>query len=431
MKNERLTNRIKEFIERKHFDNPFVQECITEFIEGHMELYGDIISEDELFSRLDENLDKITFAGQSPSLITMGEYKGRVADDTDVNEIILYYDESELDIPEYVKPFFEGYTQAGKDEVIQKRDAKRADIKSTLIHELTHAAYTIKGDFGIGEKHVFSHMMTSIIFKEYRNNANYTYVEPIVNYISSRIEGKDPEKLETYKFETQAIYMLAEKVDEKSIIRAAWESDEYKFKKTCIDALCKDEETGEKSYSSFEKGVEELAYIRKYGSPHIEDMRGEILKSKKILSELQQILNGETLEQETDKTKDEDHKDIEDTKNPEYTKAPEDTKIPEDIKFTNLPEQEESSSFSKKFAKFLSKHNSLMKVPFIKKYVDKHFPTLPPAENESTDWSKRTIFINGLTNNGEYLYLQPQKQQEKSLDKTNEQTIDDSQDISR
>lgn len=414
MKNQELTDRIDDFLKRKHFENPFIKECITEFIEDHMELYGDIISEDELFSRLDENVDKITFAGRekAPSLTTMGEYKGRVADDTDVNEIILYCNESDLDIPEGEKQSFFGYTKADQDKLIQERDKRRAEIKSTLIHELTHAAYTIKEPFGMGEKHVFSKSFMDYFQGGYRQYGTTTvFIEPIINYISSRIEKKDPEKLDTYKFETQAMYMLAEKVDEKSIIRAAWESDEDKFKKAYIEAIAPDEEKGEKSYNTFKDDINWLSCIRENPG----SISREITESKKTLSELQQIINGEI----TERPKFQYHKDIEDTK------------IPEDIKSTNLPDQEESLSFSKKFAKFLSKHNSLMKVPFIKKYVDKHFPTLPPAESESSDWSKRTIFINGLTNNGEYLYLQPQKQQEKSLDKTNEQTIDDGQDISR
>lgn len=64
MEKQELKNKIKEFCENKHFENSFIQECITEFIEGHTELYGDVISAEDLFKRLEDNLDKITFAGR-------------------------------------------------------------------------------------------------------------------------------------------------------------------------------------------------------------------------------------------------------------------------------------------------------------------------------------------------------------------------------
>ncbi len=43
--NQELKNKIQEFCEKKHFEHPFIQECITEFIEGHTKLYGEIIPE--------------------------------------------------------------------------------------------------------------------------------------------------------------------------------------------------------------------------------------------------------------------------------------------------------------------------------------------------------------------------------------------------
>ena len=61
MDTNELKEKIQAFCEKKHFDNPFIQKCITEFIEGHTELYGDVVSTDELFERLENNLDKITF----------------------------------------------------------------------------------------------------------------------------------------------------------------------------------------------------------------------------------------------------------------------------------------------------------------------------------------------------------------------------------
>lgn len=152
-----LKNKIKEFCENKHFENPFIQECITEFIEGHIELYGDIISAEDLFKRLEDNLDKITFVSYEKVLNgKLGEYKGRIADNTDVNEIFIYSDESDLELSKTDKKLWNLYTESDKQKLLQDIQRRRSNIKSTLIHELTHSAYTIKNEYGLGEKHVFS-----------------------------------------------------------------------------------------------------------------------------------------------------------------------------------------------------------------------------------------------------------------------------------
>ena len=45
------------------------------------------------------------------------------------------------------------YTESDKQKLLQDMQTRRAEIKSTLIHELTHSAYTIKDEYGMGEKH--------------------------------------------------------------------------------------------------------------------------------------------------------------------------------------------------------------------------------------------------------------------------------------
>lgn len=45
------------------------------------------------------------------------------------------------------------YTEADKQKLLQDIQTRKAEIKSTLIYELTHSAYTIKDEYGMGEKH--------------------------------------------------------------------------------------------------------------------------------------------------------------------------------------------------------------------------------------------------------------------------------------
>ena len=145
MEKQELKNKIIEFCKNKHFENPFIQECITEFIEGHTELYGDVISTEDLFKRLEDNLYKITFAGREKEPNgELGEYKGRIADNTDTNEIFIYFDEVDLELSETDKKMWNLYTESDKQNLLQDIQTRRAEIKSTLIHELTHSAYTIK-----------------------------------------------------------------------------------------------------------------------------------------------------------------------------------------------------------------------------------------------------------------------------------------------
>ena len=102
------------------------RECITEFIEGHTELYGDVISAGDLFKRLEDNLDKITFAGRNKALNgELGEYKGRIADNTDTNEIFIYFNESDLELSETDKKMWNLYTEADKQKLLQDMRAKK------------------------------------------------------------------------------------------------------------------------------------------------------------------------------------------------------------------------------------------------------------------------------------------------------------------
>ena len=129
MEKQELKDKINEFCKNKNFENPFIQECITEFIEGHTELYGDIIPAEDLFKRLEDNLDKITFAGREKAPNgELGEYKGRIADNTDVNEIFIYFNESDLELSETDKKMLNLYTESDKQKLLQ--DMRTKEIRN-------------------------------------------------------------------------------------------------------------------------------------------------------------------------------------------------------------------------------------------------------------------------------------------------------------
>ena len=392
MEKQELKNKIIEFCKNKHFENPFIQECITEFIEGHTELYGDVISTEDLFKRLENNLDKITFAGREKAPNgELGEYKGRIADNTDTNEIFIYFDEADLELSETDKKMWNLYTESDKQNLLQDIQTRRAEIKSTLIHELTHSAYTIKDEYGMGEKHIFSTTGKDYLSGEYRQIAgNNNNVEAIVNYISSRIEGKNPDEISTYQAETKAIYMLAEKIDEKSIVQSAWVSDEQQFKQAYVESIATDIETGEKSYNSFQNIMKKLVVTRGQNISIGENNR----KNEQLLSEMQQILDGKSYELESGKFKDMEH-----------------TIRTEDTISTDITERENKLSFTQRIAKFFEKHKPLMNISIIKNFVKKQLDILPPARNQeennvSTLNSRRNDFINEISNNGEFRKLQ-------------------------
>ena len=393
MEKQELKDKIKEFCKNKHFENPFIQECITEFIEGHTELYGDVISTEDLFKRLEDNLDKITFAGREKAPNgELGEYKGRIADNTDTNEIFIYFDEADLDLSETDKKMWTLYTESDKQKLLQDMQTRRSEIKSTLIHELTHSAYTIKDKYGIGEKHIFSETGKDYFSGEYRQiGGNNNNVEAIVNYISSRIEGKNPDEISTYQAETKAIYMLAEKIDEKSIVQSAWVSDEQQFKQAYLESIWADIETGEKSYNSFQNIMKKLVVTRGQNISIGENTQ----KNELLLSEMQQILDGKSYELESGKFKDMKH-----------------TTRTEDTISTDMPERENKLSLSQRIARFFEKHKPLMNISIVKNFVRRQLDVLPPARNQeennaSTLNSRRNDFINEISNNGEFRKLQP------------------------
>ena len=394
--------KIREFYENKNFKNPFIQECITDFIEEHINLYGDVVSTEALFKRLKDNLDRITFAGSEKAPNgELGEYKGRIADNIDINEVFIYFNESDLELSSTDKKMWNLYTESDKQKLIQDVEVKKSKIKSTLIHELTHSAYTIKNEYGIGEKHIFSETSKDYLSGEYRQiGGNNIFVEGIVNYIASRIEGKNPDEIETYQAETKAVYMMSKKVGEKSIIVAAWNSDEQHLRQSYIDSMKMDINTSEKSYNLFKECMKRLVVIREQNMNLGEQNR----KNESVLSEMQQILDEKSHGIESSKFKDIEHS----TRIEKYTSS-------------KAPLMESNLSFTQKVARFFEKHKVLMNIPFIRNFTDKQLNVLPPAreqeeKNISSFNDKRNNFINELSNNGEYRKLEPIKNNEERQD---------------
>ena len=231
-----IQKRVEDFCKRKNITHSLLQESVMEFVEGHDRLFGDIVSTDELFARLEENLDKISFAPSKGG--KLGTYEGRKRDNEDINEITIYTAQEELELSELTKKLFNTFTKEGQKKVLEERDNKRKNVKSTAIHELTHAAYTIKGKYGIGEKHIFSSTYSVAGMDGYRKNET-DYIEGVVNYISSKIEGKPLDKLNTYEYETKTIAMLVDKIGDKNLIQAAWNSDKSILKEAYINSIRK------------------------------------------------------------------------------------------------------------------------------------------------------------------------------------------------
>lgn len=288
-----MQERINEFLDKKKIEHPFLRECVTEFVEGHDRLFGDYVSTEDLFKRLDENLDKITFAGRNGTV--MGQYEKKNKNYDTINEIQIFSNESDLEIPEDVMKSFDIFTKETKQEYVQEREDRRNNIKVTVIHELTHAAYTKNDEYGRDSfEHIFSN--TSKNFMETREDKRFQggkqeYVEGIVNYISTKIKAPTSKVEQTYTFETQAIQMLAEKVGDETIIKSAWDSNEQILTDEYIKALGKTPEEGQKSYQEFCSDMISLKIIGKNEG----DLVRFFSRSKEVIGHMNNLLEGKTI----------------------------------------------------------------------------------------------------------------------------------------
>lgn len=288
LKKEEIEEKVNKFTEDKNIDNPLFKECIMKFVKGHNSEFGEIISTDDIIQRLYENLDRITFVGEFKN--AYGEYVKKDKNFKDKNEILIYKFKSSIQSSTYIR-----------DEMsddVKYREKKRyekdlSQIKSVIIHELTHAAYTKVSEEGDIE-HIFTTITDGQNFFDEEDKriqyGNSNFVEGIVNYIAREIEGKNDEDRLSYRYQTKAIYLLAYKIGDEKLIKSAWNSDEELFKKSYMETIKKPEEEAEISYEALNDDMGKLKLIEK----EEKEFTSYIGESMIYINHIENLLNGKT-----------------------------------------------------------------------------------------------------------------------------------------
>lgn len=229
-----MLEKITEFLDNKGINDEFIRNIVGGFINRHTELYGDVVPFESLMERLNANLHSINLIDPSQQIIdpryhnVVGTYEGFKK-----NSITMFFTQEHLRNPQL-----------------------REDFIGILIHELTHCAYTIKqNDIYKSEKQIFGRYEELLDGKTPLVDGSNTYMEPIVNYISTRIFGK---KNGTYPAQTSNIAKLTSILDEKDIVKSAFNSDEETFKQ-CFEVL------PEGAYEYYTEGMEWLNGSGEYG----------------------------------------------------------------------------------------------------------------------------------------------------------------------
>ena len=208
---------IDKFLENKKIDNPLIRDTVRRFIVGHNELYGNFIPFEDLMMRLNENLDRIVI--KDPEVgCTVGQFVGFKE-----NTINMYFYKSSFD----------------NEQLIE-------DFKGVLIHELTHCAYNIKNhDLYGSETQVFATFEPGYDGNPRLTNGTYNFTEPIINYISTSIDGR---KTGAYIAQTTSIQQLADKIGQEAIVKNAFYANQEEFK-TAMEAISPG------AYDYFESGL--------------------------------------------------------------------------------------------------------------------------------------------------------------------------------
>lgn len=202
---QEMFERITEFLDSKGIEDGLIRNLISEFITKHTELYGNTVSFNDLISRLNVNLKQIIWHNPSETPNEYG-FKNMVGQYFGFNDnsIHMYFSKSSLSNPQ----LFE-------------------DFKSIFLHELTHCAYTIKNnDIYETESQVFCTMEQQLNGKVDVVNGTEIFIEPIINYISTTIDGK---RNSAYVPQTLSISQLANTIGHDKLIGSAFKSDEKKF----------------------------------------------------------------------------------------------------------------------------------------------------------------------------------------------------------
>lgn len=228
-----MLEKITEFLDSKGINDEFIRNIVGGFINRHTELYGNVVPFESLMERLNANLSSINLIDPSKQ-ISDPKYQNIVGcyEGFKKNNISMFFTQEDLNNPQL-----------------------REDFIGILIHELTHCAYTIKqNDIYKSEKQIFGRYEELFDGKTPLVDGNNTYMEPIVNYISTQIFGK---KNGTYPAQTSNMAKLASILDEKEIIKSAFNSNEETFRQ-CFEVL------PEGAYEYYTQGMEWLNGSGKY-----------------------------------------------------------------------------------------------------------------------------------------------------------------------
>ena len=212
---QEILERINEFLASIGIEDELIRSLIGNFITKHTELYGNIVSFEDLISRLNINLNQIIWHDPSerPNEYGFKNMVGQYVGFND-NSIHMYFSKSSLNNSQLFD-----------------------DFKSIFFHELTHCAYTIKNnDIYETETQVFCTMEQQLNGKVDVVNGTEIFMEPIVNYISTTIDGK---KNSAYISQTLSIFRLTNIIGQDKLISSAFHSDEEKFK-SCFEIFRND-----------------------------------------------------------------------------------------------------------------------------------------------------------------------------------------------
>lgn len=202
---------IHKFLDSKNITDGFLRGIVIHFITEHDKLFGKYIPFSDLMCRLEQNLKSIDIV--KPESIqnipgfehTVGRYEG-----FEKNTISMYFENLHIENP-----------------------ALRDDFVVVLLHELAHCAYTIKQkDLCKTETHVFVDTMKLLDGKVSIIGGTEVYIEPIINYVASRIYGR---KNNLYVPQTLNIEKLANIIGEENIITSAFYSNLEQFKRSIDD----------------------------------------------------------------------------------------------------------------------------------------------------------------------------------------------------
>ena len=216
-----MIEEVNKLLEEKGINHSLVKSTIISYVIKHTELFGNVISFESVMDRLRSNLDSVQLIYPNPDQrygSAVGEYIG-----FNDNKIIMYFSEEHL-----------------------KNETLRNDFIDILTHELTHCIYRIKlNDLFEQEKHVFATYQKLIDGTSVKSDGTEKFIEPIINFISTTINGK---KNSCYIQGTNAIGKISNIIGVENIVLSAFNSD-YEMFKSLFNNISND------AYDNFERGL--------------------------------------------------------------------------------------------------------------------------------------------------------------------------------